>query len=160
MLQKLQRKREKKVKVDYDTGNGLFEPEYFDIMWGITRSNGRFIPQVCRIRQLRSQGIDYATGDIPISLPKSITAYDELAPSWNEIQKTIPDASDAISSPKKDIVAVIVNHKLVLYSCMNGKIRNNLLDVALKENESIVMVQWASGQYVDKWSQEVVKYLK
>lgn len=43
---KIAEEARKKVKVDYDTGNGLFEPEYFDIMWGITRSNGRFIPQV------------------------------------------------------------------------------------------------------------------
>lgn len=47
----------------------------------------------------------------------------------------------------------------IQYIIVDGKVGSSMLDLEIKDNESIIMAQWATGDYVEKWSQEVGKYL-
>ncbi|OPZ94214.1 MAG: hypothetical protein BWY74_00739 [Firmicutes bacterium ADurb.Bin419] len=147
------------IDAQYDTELGIFETETSTVMWGISRSKGKFAPLVCRERQTRSQAMDYVAKELPVILPKSIVTYDELTPGWEEIKKTLPDVVDAVSSPEKDMFAAVTPSKLLIYSIVDGKVGSSMLDIGIKDNESIIMAQWATGSYVEKWTQEVEKYL-
>lgn len=93
-----------------------------------------------------------------IKLPQAITSYDSLCIEWNIIKAKLPEAKDAISSPDKDMLAVLTPAKLLIYSDpMNGLTKPSL-SIDVNSNESIILNQWATGAYVDKWSKLLSNY--
>lgn len=93
-------------------------------------------------------------------------SHDTLAVSWNEIRRVRPDARDAFSSPEQDIVAVVYGENIGFYllepdTSGDPKIISKpVLELELDSHESIVMVQWAVGNYVEEWKKKTKKWLE
>ncbi|WP_040949157.1 hypothetical protein [Gorillibacterium massiliense] len=90
---------------------------------------------------------------IPAILPESLTAYDSLNLTWEQVLKLEPDAKDAVSSPDKDMLAVLTTDKVVIYTFPSEKdnTAKKLLTVDKSNLESLVMSEWATEKYADKW---------
>lgn len=85
--------------------------------------------------------MDYVAKELPVTLPKSIVTYDELTPGWEEIKKTLPNIIDAVSSPDKDMFAAVTPSELLIYSIIDSKVGSSMLNLEIKDNESIIMAQ-------------------
>ncbi|MFT5875676.1 MAG: hypothetical protein ACI8WT_004671, partial [Clostridium sp.] len=93
-----------------------------------------------------------------IKLPKTITSYDDLCISWDRIKQEIPQAKDAVSSPNNDVLAVLTPNKLLIYSNPENGIDKPALSIDVDSNESIILNQWSTGEYVDKWNKQINNY--
>lgn len=128
--------------------------EKVDTNWGVIRRNGRWILRGRMETQINSKHsfIDF---DIPYATPKSLTTYDNLFPSFNEIKTKVPSAVDAYSSPNRDFVVVLTNTELMVFTVKGYKLVKNSLTLKFKAGEMPVMSNWATGSYVDDWQKKV-----
>jgi tetratricopeptide (TPR) repeat protein len=94
----------------------------------------------------------------PVSVvpPKSIVGPDQLFPEWASIHAAYPDAQDAFSSPTHDLLLVFDQVSLKVAAVRDGKIANVLAQLQIEGRP--VMVQWATGKYVDEWTRELLPY--
>ena len=106
-------------------------------------SSGRFVKE-------------YITTDI--KLPKTITSYDDLCIDWNTIKQKFPDAKDAVSSPNKDMLAVLTPTKLLVFNNPEKGLENPSLSIDVASNETIILNQWSNGDYVEKWDKAISAY--
>ncbi|MGH4051260.1 MAG: hypothetical protein ACREVX_07890 [Clostridium sp.] len=93
-----------------------------------------------------------------IKLPTKITSYDSLCIEWDEIKQKIPQAKDAVSSPNNDMLAVLTPTKLLIFTSPKLGIDKPSLSIDVDENESIILNQWATDEYVDKWTKLIIEY--
>lgn len=92
---------------------------------------------------------DYILNIIPTN---GIINYDELCVSWNDIKGKVPDAVDAFTSPNKDILIILDKKNLLVYSIIDNEISNKPIEIiTLGNNEKVVMIEWAVGEYAEKW---------
>lgn len=83
---------------------------------------------------------------------KNLVSYDELCINWSEIKSKVPDAVDVFTSPNKDIAVVLTSKNILIY-----KIENRVLSLSpikkinLSEKSEVVISEWATGGYVEKW---------
>lgn len=94
--------------------------------------------------------------DLSILPPPSIVGPDTFLPAWNIIKDVYPDAGDAFTSPRHDLILIFCGQKLVVAPVRNGRVGKSLL--RLEVSGKPVMVQWATGLYVDKWTSELSRY--
>ena len=92
---------------------------------------------------------------LPAILPESLTAYDSLNLTWKQVLELEPDALDAISSPQKDMLAVLTKDKVNLYAFPDTKDdlskASKLLTINKGNLENLIMSQWATEKYAEKW---------
>ena len=93
-----------------------------------------------------------------IKLPKAITSYDDLYIGWNTIKQKFPEAKDAVSSPNKDMLAVLTPTKLLVFNNPEKGLENPSLSIDVDSNESIILNQWSTGDYVEKWDKVLKTY--
>jgi hypothetical protein len=97
---------------------------------------------------------NYADFSIPMVPSKELVSFDTLYPSWLSIKEKVPDAIDAYSSPLENFIIILTSKKILLYSMENGVLCTSpLVEFDMKEGEVPVMSQWATGNYVDSWSE-------
>ncbi|MBU3145722.1 hypothetical protein [Clostridium sp. CF012] len=136
----------------------LLEDTPLPTNFGIFRKNGKWLLRGRLNFSSPSVKNEYADFNVPMGTPENLVNYDSLFPSWEVIKQKVPSASDAYTSPNKDIVVVLTNSKLLVYA-----IKDNILgeaplrEVQLKNSEVSVMAQWATDDYVKIWSEEVNK---
>jgi hypothetical protein len=124
--------------------------------WAIRREKGRWL-----LKGSGSRGGHVCDGyfgtdfDIKMKPPKNLVGYDELPVGWGKIEKGFPDARDAFESPNQDFVIVIVGQQLIICRLTNGEIGTVVVRHPLHENEYVVMAQWALGDNVARWDEEV-----
>ena len=95
----------------------------------------------------------YSDFNINLIPSSKLIHYDTLYLPWTLIKDKIPEATDAFTSPNKDIALIISGSKLLIYSINNGSLSDEPLKrIKLQEGDSVVMAEWATGDYVDKWS--------
>ncbi|MDP4089121.1 MAG: hypothetical protein Q8930_07605 [Bacillota bacterium] len=99
---------------------------------------------------------EYITTDI--KLPKAITSYDSLSIGWDMIKQKVPQARDAVSSPDGSMLAVLTSDKLLIYANPKDGIGKPSLSIDVDGSESIIMNQWATGQYVGTWNEKLNSY--
>ncbi|HEY9063135.1 MAG TPA: hypothetical protein VIO64_21955 [Pseudobacteroides sp.] len=131
--------------------------------WSIVRRNGMWSPQLAKkwvFSNWSTFSYNLTLADLPINVPKSVVTYNKLTPGWETIRKAVPGAVDAVSSPAKDMLVVFTQDNLLVYTNPLKGIAKPILTIKLNKNEHIIMTHWATGKYVDKWTQEVRKYLK
>lgn len=93
---------------------------------------------------------DYSINIIP---PSKLIFYDELYVPWTSIKDRVPGAVDAYVSPNKDIALVITKSEIIVYGVQHGQIEKTPLQkIDLKDNETVVMAEWATGHYVEEWN--------
>lgn len=110
--------------------------------WGIVRSKGKWI-----IRG-RIANEDF---NVNIEVPKILTTYDRLFIPFKTIQYKFPDVLDAYTSLNNNFMITITDNKLNIVSIENNSIEKIEKTIAVDENAQVVMSQWATGSYVDKW---------
>lgn len=93
-----------------------------------------------------------------IKLPKTIISHDDLCISWDRIKEKIPQAKDAVSSPNNDVLAVLTPAKLLIYSNPENGIDKPTLSIDVDSDERIILNQWSTGEYVDKWNKQINNY--
>lgn len=93
-----------------------------------------------------------------IKLPKAITSYDDLCMDWSTIKQKYPEAKDAVSSPNKDMLAVLTSSKLLVFKNPEKGLENPALIIDVDCNESIILNQWSTGDYVEKWDNILKTY--
>jgi hypothetical protein len=97
--------------------------------------------------------------EVKATVLRSATGPDVLRPSWPEIRRAYPSATDAFSSPDGDRVFVRVGDSLHVHGASNGKVGARLGFINVGER-SVVMVQWATGGHVSRWDREIAEMLR
>lgn len=129
--------------------------------FGIIRKDGKWI-LVGRLNASSNNDKNtFKDFNIPIMTPKELVRYDSLHPTWDVIKKRVPNALDAYSPPNEKFVIVLTKSKILIYTVTNNILaKNPLKSIPLKDNESVVMSQWATGKYVKNWDNQVTSLLK
>lgn len=92
--------------------------------------------------------------EFPIGLSPigKLVNHDELHVTWDSIKERVPMALDAYTSPNKDLLIVVTGNFLMLYTIENGEISEKpVKKIDIKKSESVIMVEWATGDYVARW---------
>ncbi|MFB9993863.1 hypothetical protein ACFFLM_18045 [Deinococcus oregonensis] len=117
--------------------------------WAMVRRSGRWA--------LRAR-VDTHTFDVPVILPRWLTGWDGLAVPWITIRARVPGARDAFSSPNGTLLGVMTADTLNVYRLNAGRFGAPALTVPLEAPESVVSLQWSSGQNVRSWAREVARF--
>ena len=125
---------------------------------GLNRKNGYWMFKG-RINYRANEEELYKDFDIKAIPPVNMVSYDQLLLPWIEVKRNIPDADDIYFSPNEDILIAVKNNKLYLYPIGYGSISldNGLELTNIGENTSIIMAEWARGEYVNFWENEIIK---
>jgi hypothetical protein len=111
-----------------------------------------------RINYTRGRENPFFDFKINIIPPTELVAYDTLHLTWTGIKDMIPQAIDAFTSPNKDIIIIQTRSELLIYSLkQNGLSEKPLTKVKLNNGETVVMAEWATGNYVEKWENAYLK---
>jgi hypothetical protein len=96
----------------------------------------------------------------PVSLtpPKSIVGYDELFPPWKTIRASYPKAEDGFSSPTHDLILILSENQLIVAPVQEGRVGKPVAQIEIDGKP--VMVQWATGKYVDAWTEQLTPYFE
>lgn len=120
----------------------------------LTRRNGHWIMKG-RLYNKKEENkfLEFSIQMIP---PYKIVHYDQLYVSWNEVKKRVPQAKDIFTSPKKDIALVVAKEGIYVYGVKDNQLSYKYMKkIDLKEDERIVMAEWATGSYVDRWNDTI-----
>jgi hypothetical protein len=99
---------------------------------------------------------DYYINLIP---PLKMVAYDDLHIPWTYIKDRIPQTVDAYTSPDNDMAIVLTRDSLLIYTITEGKLSNIPSGkIKLDTGDTVVMAEWATGDYVEKWENTFAKY--
>ncbi|MGL5152033.1 MAG: hypothetical protein ACRC7N_15855 [Clostridium sp.] len=104
----------------------------------------------------RVSSIDGSTNysDYPVNLKpnKKILNYDTLLVPWKVLKGRFPFIVDAFTSPEGSMALIVLEDKIEVYS-MNeaGLSTTPLSTINLEDNEEVIMAEWCTGAYVNKW---------
>ncbi|WP_315119620.1 hypothetical protein [uncultured Clostridium sp.] len=127
------------------------EQEPREESFALYRRNGHWIVKG-RLNSVNTNDSFYKDYNINIVPPKKMLNYDEFHISWNDVKEKVPGAVDAYTSPNKDLAIIISDNNLYVYKILNGTLENMYLKkIALKQGESVVMAEWATGEYMERW---------
>ncbi|MCT4607291.1 MAG: hypothetical protein N4A64_14540 [Marinisporobacter sp.] len=139
-------------KLDISEVNSFYKPREKDFT--LARRNGHWI---MKGRLYNKKGENkFLEFNIQMIPPYKIVHYDHLYVSWNEVKKRVPQAKDIFTSPKKDIALVVTKEAIYVYAIKDNQLSYKYMKkIDLKENERIVMAEWATGSYVDRWNDTI-----
>lgn len=86
-------------------------------------------------------------------LNRKAAVSDHLCVSWSEIEQLASEAIDAVCSPTADWIAILVPDAIHIYPVKQRIVSDLLLSIPLRTDERIVMAEWATGDYVEKWTE-------
>lgn len=119
--------------------------------FGLTRKNGHWYLQG-RINYQNEGAPHYMDYNVNLIPPAKLIFYDTLCLSWQNIKDRVPDAVDAFTSPNHDIALVMTKTNLFVYGLSAEHLDSEpLAKLEMKEGESVIMAEWATGSYVDNW---------
>lgn len=100
---------------------------------------------------------DYNIHLIP---PSKLVFYDELWLPWTTVKDRIPTAIDLYTSPNKALALVITQKEIMVFPIHGEEIAKEPLErIVLKEEEKVVMAEWAIGHYVENWKKAFQDYI-
>jgi hypothetical protein len=124
--------------------------------FGMVRRNGHWILQGrlnAKDPEHRESFIDFTINMIPSA---KLINYDQLYVSWNAIKTKVPEALDAYTSPNNDLVIVVCQKAIYIYTLKGYQLSDKPLQkIKLQEKESVVMAEWATGDYVERWQEMI-----
>ncbi len=122
---------------------------------GLSRNMGQWV-LTSMLSYQKGDELLWETFKINALVPKTLVNYDKMHLSWSQIKNKIPSALDVFTSPQNNMAVIITENEAFIYTVKNGDLGDYpISSVPLKDNEVIVMSEWATGNYVDKWSQEL-----
>ena len=87
------------------------------------------------------------------ALPRSLIGHDALRPTFAAIVARFPQATDAFSSPRGDVVAVANGGTLQVFLPTGAQLGSPVLSIPFEG--TVVMVEWATGRFVSQWSAQL-----
>ncbi|WP_352420617.1 hypothetical protein [Proteiniborus sp.] len=131
----------------------LINKEKFLDSFGLERKMGHWVFKG-RINYMFDDGFHFADYNINIIPPYKLVFYDDLNIPWTNIKNRVPEAIDAFTSPNRDIVLVFTRKEIMVYGIEKGEIgKAPLKRIDLKDNEAVIMAEWATGDYVENWTE-------
>ncbi|HBE80122.1 MAG TPA: hypothetical protein DDW65_20420 [Firmicutes bacterium] len=127
--------------------------------WGLVRKSARWRPQIAekwRFMNSTTAFDTYTLYDLPLTIPKALITYNNSACNFGFLKKAIPEAFDAAVSPNQALWAVFTPRRLNVYT---NKDLKDPVSFILNSKESVIMIEWAAGKYVDQWNSELGYYL-
>lgn len=114
----------------------------------VTRRNGHWIMRG-RLAYKRQEYLDFNINVIP---PTKLVNYDELCISWNTIKTKLPTVVDAYTSPNEDLLIALDMDNVYVYAIEGNEISDEpIAKLSLYDGERVVMAEWATGGYVERW---------
>jgi hypothetical protein len=92
--------------------------------------------------------------------PQALVGHDRLALSWASLKTKYPQIIDAFSSPQNDVLFTLEPNKLTALALVNGKLGGVLLTMPFKNRVSPVMIEWATGANVARWTKDLGAFVK
>jgi len=137
---------------------GLDPNDLVDIgsQWYPTRAGGRWVPVVFN---------QVAVGDcqllpaVETALAPALTGHDALRPAWNVLASTAKELQDAFASPKGDLVLMRTADSLFVHLGDGKQLGRRIGAMPFSERE-IVMIQWATGNHVARWNEEIAAMVR
>ncbi|ADY56124.1 hypothetical protein Sgly_1827 [Syntrophobotulus glycolicus DSM 8271] len=132
-------------------GVAIINESHFEENFGLARKNGHWYlhGRLNYLDGMQPKFLDFNVNVIP---PKELIYYDTLCLNWQSIKDRIPDAADAFTSPSQDIALVLTKNTLYVYGLSMGQLDNEpLIKIKLREGQTVIMAEWATGSYVDNW---------
>jgi len=121
--------------------------------WYVARGRGRWRAGVSASIYGSPCSFD---GAIDLPLPGSFTGHDHLQPTWRAIERAVPAAVDAMTSPAGDLVIVLTPDSLFAYRSNGNTLGARLLAIPF-QRERVVMVEWALGKSSARWDREIAR---
>ncbi|HSR04871.1 MAG TPA: hypothetical protein VLM88_09845 [Proteiniclasticum sp.] len=98
---------------------------------------------------------------VPVALKptQSIVTYDDLTVSWVSVKERVPQAIDAFNAPGNSFLLVRTPKYLMMYNIIGvDQIGEEPLQlIEIKEEEDIIMAEWARGEFVKRWTDVVAQ---
>lgn len=98
---------------------------------------------------------------VPIALKptQNIVTYDDLTVSWVSVKERVPQAIDAFNAPGNSFLLVRTPKYLMMYNIIGvDEIGEEPLQlIEIKEEEDVIMVEWARGEFVKRWTDVVAQ---
>ena len=134
---------------------------HFDLhdQWGIERAAGTW-----KMRGQASCWPYVACGDggrtfsIALASSPALVGNNSLSPSLAVIRARYPEVSDAVSSPRGDLVVAVTSDSLMVFAVDNGRLGSPAIRVPMSGR--IVMAEWALGRLVPLWSAQLPAILR
>ncbi|MGL4773239.1 MAG: hypothetical protein ACRC2K_06710 [Clostridium sp.] len=92
--------------------------------------------------------------DYPVNLKptKKILNYDTLIIPWKVIKGKVPFVKDVFTSPGGNIALIVFEDKIDIYNIQGADLSGTpIASVELNEGEQIIMAEWCTGEFVNKW---------
>jgi len=140
-----------KTLLSSQQNNDDFEAAPSEESFGVFRRNGHWAikGRINRIDPISDAFLDFNVNIMP---PSKMVNYDSLHISWKEIKEKVPDAIDAYTSPNKDIALVVCKDIIFVYNIQGKKIGDRpLKKISIEQGETVVMAEWSTGDYVERW---------
>lgn len=122
--------------------------------WAIVREPGRWVGRFAEmagngegayLRRWREERLD---------LPEALVSHDRFCCEWAVVRAAEPNARDAFSSPAGDWLAVVTPSAVAFYAVFDGVPDTPRIgSLELRPGELPIMAQWATGEYVAKWTE-------
>lgn len=134
-----------------DNHNILYREELLE-NFGLERRLGHWFLSG-RINYIKDKEFNVADYNIGLIPPSKVVFYDTLLVPWTNIKDRVPRALDAYTSPNKDIAIVLTKREILIYDIIGNELGSYPKEkLELKEGETIIMAEWATGHYVENWA--------
>jgi hypothetical protein len=138
----------------------VFEKSPSATNWALIRRNGQWVLRG-RLGYAYEAVRNVCCIDFDSGLnPQNLIGHDKLAVSWAALKAKYPKIIDAFSSPKNDMLFTLEPNKLTAFALANGKLGGVLLTVPFKNRASPVMIEWATGASVARWTKDLSAFVK
>lgn len=128
--------------------------------WSVTRGRGRWVVTGSSGYGSGVARGHYYTYEVPISVPPRVVGFEEEPVPWELVAEEFPDASDVYASPAKDVLVVKVPGRLLVCPrTVEGQPGRPVASFPIPDLATTVMVQWAVGSGVARWTRELVSLL-
>lgn len=98
---------------------------------------------------------------VPVALKptQSIVTYDDLTVPWVSVKERVPQAIDAFNAPGNSFLLVRTPKYLMMFNIIGvDEIAEEPLQlIEIKEQEDIIMAEWARGEFVKRWTDVVAQ---
>lgn len=111
-----------------------------------------------RVSLGKDDPLSYVDFNINLIPPPDMVAYDMLHVPWTTVKDAVPQAIDAYTSPNNDIAVIITRTEIQLYAIEAGALSvKPLAKYAIADGSSVIMAEWATGDYVQNWQDAFIK---
>jgi hypothetical protein len=128
--------------------------------WIIARGRGRWVATGSSGYGSGAARGFYYQYPVPVAVPPRVVGFEEEAVPWELVVEEFPDAIDVYASPARDVLVVKAPGRLLVCPRTGeGRPGRPLATLSIPERAATVMVQWALGSSVGRWTRELVSLL-